>query len=699
MTATIVNAAPMTIMLGTQDKSTRALVAEPEVLPTHLPKVFIYAKKGPTDPQLVVGGSRSQMYGEESFDLRKPWATHATVLSNLINAKGNAQMIQRVQPADAGPPASIRLYLDVLPTQVKRYERNADGSFRTDADGAKIEIAGASVDGYKVKWVAEQLMPDANGEDTFGKADPVAGDQIDAATSVQSQRYPILDVRVAHFGSYGNLQGLRLWAPTTESSQAIDGRILTNEKVYPFRMAVVAKNDELSTPKLVETQAAEQFVNVCLKPDTINRNTDSELYIGDVFIQAYQNLTSPNLPPQWGPFGALAIYDQNIAALLAQFYAAEAALSIGSVGTDFTGEADEEYRFNFVSGMSSYGVPYESFQMVTGSANSVRLSESSTIYAKGGSDGTMNEELFAQLVADAVREYANPNSILQDTARYPESIIYDSGFPLDTKYALCSFIAVRKDTAVILSTHDVLGPSLSASEESSLAIALRTRLQMYPESEFFGTPTMRGMIVGRSGKLIGSQYKKRLPLTLEIASKAADYMGASNGRWKSGFSFDRDPGSVVSMFNDVNVTFTPAAVCNKDWDNGLVWVESYGRRSLYFPALKTVYDNDTSVLNSFFTMMACVELEKVGERVRRQYSGASDLTNAQLVERVNQAVIDQTLGRFDDRFIIQPDAYFTAADLARGYSWTLRIKIYAPNMKTVMTLSLEAYRIDDLAAQ
>ena len=41
--ATIINAAPMTIMRGTQDKSTRQLLREPDAIPTHLPKVYIYA--------------------------------------------------------------------------------------------------------------------------------------------------------------------------------------------------------------------------------------------------------------------------------------------------------------------------------------------------------------------------------------------------------------------------------------------------------------------------------------------------------------------------------------------------------------------------------------------------------------------------------------------------------------------------------
>lgn len=237
---------------------------------------------------------------------------------------------------------------------------------------------------------------------------------------------------------------------------------------------------------------------------------------------------------------------------------------------------------------------------------------------------------------------------------------------------------------------------MSSSQESSLAIALRTRLQMYPESDFFGTHVMRGMIMGRSGKLLNSQFGKKLPLSFELAVKAAKYMGAGNGVWKSGFSFDQAPNNAIEMFSEVNVTFTPATVRNKDWAVGLNWVDSYDRKTLYFPALKTVYDNDTSVLNSFFTMMACIELQKVGERTHRRFSGVSSLSNAQLIERVNTFVKENTNSRFDGRFVIEPDAYFTAADVARGYSWTLPIKIYAPNMKTVMTLSVQSFRLEDI---
>lgn len=685
--STIVNAAPMTYFRGTDDKSTRALVPEAEAIPSHLPKVYLYTKKGPLTPQLVSGASRSIMYGDDSFALRGKFATHATVYSNVFNSQGNAQMIQRVKPDDAGPPASIRLWLDLLATQVDVYERGSDGKFTLDEDGLKIPT-GTKIAGFKAKWVATAVTGD-----TFGTGAQAPGDQVDTQTSTQSIRYPIMDLRAPYFGADGNNFGVRVWAPTIYSGIPLDDRIVTNEAVYPFRIGCVYRPTELDTPKVVETQSAEQYVEVCFKPETVDRNTSTLLFIGDTFLKAYEDFETVGSPNVYGPFGDLHVYQANLETVLGLTYTTENALN--AEFSDFLGVAGEKYRFNLISGVSSQDVPYHTFEMVT-TGTFVRLSENSSIFAQGGSDGTMNEADFAESVTTLVADYAVETSVLQDTAKYPESIIYDSGFPLATKYALLNFISLRKDTFCVLSTHDVLGADLTASQEQSLAIALKTRAQNFPESEYYGTAVMRAMIVGRSGRLLQSEYTKRLPLSLEVARRAAMYMGASNGIWKPGFSFDQSPNNQVALFADVNVTFTPAKVRNKDWDAGLVWVQNFDRRSLFFPAFKTVYDNDTSVLNSFFTVMACVELQKIGERSWRAYTGRSDLTDEQLVDRVGKFITNAVKGRFDDRFVIQPEVYYTEGDVARGYSWTTKIRIYAPNMKTVSTLSLEARRMSDL---
>lgn len=691
MATSIVNAAPMVIDRGTQDLSTRQVPREPELVPQHLPKFYLFTEKGPVEPQLVSGAERINMYGEESFNLRGKYANHSTVFANEVNAQGNACMIQRVIPSDAGPESNMIAWLDVLETTVDDYERNTDGSIKLNNQGDAIVIG--TVTGHKVKWVVTSHNT-LSGIQQFGQATQVPGDQVDAVTSRQSIRYPIFELKASSRGSKGNDSGIRLWAPTIKTVSAMPTKMMNSQYAYPFNIAVIRRPNAQSTPKMVETIFGEQSMMITFKKEVLDPLTDKRMYIGDTFINAYQNLEDLRYPKLFGDFGDLKVYDDNIDLLVTKFHAAESPF-VDSM-SDFSPAPEERHLFNFVTGVSSYGKPYHSFVFVD-SANTVRFSEYQNVYASGGSDGTLTDDVHAALVKDEVNRYLDPNDNLQELAVNVESTIYDTGFPMETKLALCSFIGQRKDTFVVLGTHDVNDRTLTASEEHSIAIALRTRLQMFPESDYFGTPVMRGMIVGRSGKLRNSQYNKALPLTLEVAIKSAKYMGASNGRWKNGSSFDSAPGSIVDYMYDINITWVPASVRNRNWDVGLNWVQAYDRRSYFFPALKTAYQDDTSVLNSYFTAMAICQLNKIAHAAWREYTGVSSLSNAQLEKRVNEFVNNRTANVFDGRFVVKPDAYHTDADVLRGFSWTLPIKIYAANMKTVMTTYVQAYRISDLA--
>lgn len=690
----LINAAPMVLPYGTEDNSTKVLPRLQENIPQHLPKFYLFTKKGPTTPQLVVGSERDLIFGSESFDLRSKYANHSTVFANLVNAEGNTQMIQRVIPEDAGPEANLTLWLDVLHTTVDIYARNPDGSIQKDISGAPI--VSTTAQGYKVKWTTSYRVTKEELA-LIGQATPKPGTQTDPNTSTQSVAYPILEKKVASQGGYGNDLGIRLYAPTTKTSTSMPTKMMAASKAYPYLISVIERASALSAPIVHRTLTGEQNVMFTLLKGVIDPLTDSQLYAGDVIINAYQNITDPGYALANGPFSDLYIYNDNIEQLTTLFHTAE--IPFVNSFTDFTAAPADKYLFNIVSGVSSNGVPYNSFVIVD-AEDSVRLTSSTNIYAKGGSDGTMSNAVHAQLVKAQLDRYLDPADPVQEIAVNVESVFYDTGFPLETKYALCGVIANRKDTFPILATHTTGEATLTVSEEQSIAIALRTRLQMYPESDYFGTPVMRGMVVNHSGKLRNSQYTGRLPLTAEIAIKSARYMGAGNGKWKNGANFDAAPGSILDYMFDVNVNSSASAsVRNKNWDIGLVWVQPYDRRSYFFPALKTVYDNDTSVLNSYLTALAICELNKVAAAAWREFSGVSHLTNLQLAQQVNQYVIDHTRNRFDDRFVIIPDTTFTDMDLLRGFSWTLPIKIYAPNMKTVMTTYIPAYRLDELKTQ
>lgn len=689
----IINAAPMVIERGIHDLSTRQLPREPEAIPQHCPKLFIFAQKGPTEPQLLVGAERFNMFGEDTFDLRSKYSNHQTVFANLINAEGNLSMYQRLIPHDAGPLANISFWLDVLPTTVDLYDRNIDGSIKLDTNGQPIIVGTAP--GYKVKWIKKHRMTQSE-VNNFGTFSIQPGTQTDPITGDTSQQYPIYEFLSANVGEYSNNCGIRLWPLDRRTQLGYPSRLMNEKRQFPYYFQAVRRKNENTSPKIVATVMNDQTVMFVTGKEIIDPLTDMEVDMSKVVIQSYNNTQDPRYPAVYGDVDKLAIYQDNIDALLTMFHASE--VPFIDQFSDITADLEDKGLINFLTFSSSEGVPYHSVHMVDDSS-AIRWSPYTNMFMDGGSDGTMNDQVFAELVEEYMERYIDPNDELQDLAYHVESIVYDSGFPLETKYALCKFIGYRHDTFVNLSTYQIGDHIFSSAEEQSIAIALRTRLRNFPESDYFGTPVVRGMIIGRSGKLRNSQYTKHLPLTAEVAIKSARYMGAANGKWKNGYNFDGAPGSIVDYMSDISIKWVPNSVRNRYWDVGLNWVGRYDRRSCFFPALKTAYEDDTSVLNSYFTAMACCYLNKINHAAWREFSGVSGLTDHQLEERVNAFVLKRVKDAFDGRYIIVPDAHHTEMDTLRGYSWTLNTKIYSPNMKTVMTSIITTYRIGDFDAQ
>jgi hypothetical protein len=713
---TIYNAAPEVINLGTQDLSTEQLPIEPETVPQHCPKFFLWTQKGPTVSQLVSSAHANQLYGSNSFDIRKKYANYATVMYNNIAALGNKCMLHRLQPPDAGPAANLTLWLDVLPVTVNITERNSDGSIMVNSSGNPV-TTGQTAPGYKVKWVVtnsssqeytigEQTITTGEMVSTGGSITPNASDYIQGSNSAPtssaspgstvSTRYPILEIQASSFGEWGNNVGIQIFAGTQNSlNYPIPTAILQQNRVYPYFFQIQQRPNNLSSPSVAPTILGSNNLLFTFQQNQINPLTDGNLYLGDIFVNSYNNTTNPTFPRVYGAYDNIYIYNDNIATLLNMFYQAE--IPFINQFSDFTGDPADVGLFNFVSGVSSQNVPYQTYIFVD-DWDSVSLNPNNILYTGGSSDGTLNDTVYAQLVTEQLQRYANPNDPIQDLATNVESIIYDPGFPLPTKQAMADVIAIRPDTMIAWSTYVCNSPIPNADEEYSTALALLTQAQMYPESEYFGTPVMRAIIIGRCGNLVNSQYTKTVPLTHELAMKAARYMGASNGKWKPGANFDGAPGSIINSMNNVNITFVPPAAKNIDWSVGLNWVQAYDRRSLFFPAFKTVYTNDTSVLTSFITVMGICTINKIMHEAWRNYSGESYLTNAQLIDRVNAFITNATNGIFDSRFVVVPNTYISDMDAIRGYSWHIQVQLYADNMKTVAVTYVTSYRMSSLTA-
>lgn len=686
----IQNAMPQAILQGVDDQSKRTVPYESSSVPIHLPHVFTYAAWGPAEPTLVLGSTANNTYGQATFEPRSRYITHQWPLIDRMIARSNAMVMQRIIPNDAGPKSTIGLYLDVLETDVVQYQRNSDGSFFFDTAGAKVPT-GTTLPGVKMQWVIAPVVDGA-----MGKAKKVPGKLTDS-TGGTSTIYPIREFQVSFFGAEGNNRGLSLWAPTMESDNPVNSRVVQDQMAQLYRLKFVVRDNDRTTGRTKRTRQGAEYVDFSFRDDVIDTKTQVEYGFDITVLDSYRNTdTTGGKPKEWGPFNATYSYEQNLEDILEMLYAVEQPQNT-ALPADLT--ADQLHIINFVDGVHYTGVPYFAIEVLGANDGASALSESAVYYAGGGSDGTMSKAAFDTSVGDICVDYAEGEWGLANRLKFPQSVIYDTGFDIDNKFKLFNVLTARKDIAVFAATQDVALAQNGIAEESSMAMALQTQANLHPESTYYGTSVMRAVIVGHSGHLVNSKYRTLVPLTIDVADKLSAYAGGGRGVFTSGAAPDVNPNNIVTLLKDVNCTFKNATVRNADWANGLVWVESYDQDdALFYPAMQTAYQDDTSILNSVPTMMICVELEKVCTRVWSRLTGRSDLTQEQFAQRSNELILELTERRFDNRVILEPDTYYTDLDDARGYSWSCTIKLYGNNMKTVGSFTIEAHRQEELSA-
>lgn len=703
MTDTVITGgAPQIVLRGTKDSSPTQVSRARANVPTHLPLCLFYARRGRTAKQLINDSDISAQYHTDTFDPRKQWYNHATVFAQGFLGRGNAIVAQRVKPTDAGPIANVTLCLEVLKTKVDDFERLADGSIKTTPDGDPIALA-TKITGHRVRWVVKHNTG-AQADAQFGAETVKAGTLTDADELSPAQIYPIFSAREASFGSDGNLTGIRIFAPSAVGlGEKFDSRLLKQIKTYPFRFSVLRQNEANQSYRVEETLSGAQSVLASFKPGSIDPNTDADLSADAALVSSYHRVNHTTLPDVDGFMQDVAIYQSNIELLLAQFKAAEdayvaAATDPDLIPTDFSGAAGENYLFNFLGGTTYSGYPYHTYVMEP-STEGYAPGPSSILPFGGGSDGTMNNAAFGALVVAEIQQYANRNSRNLEDAIRVESVFYDSGFALADKYKLMDFVALRKDLAVMFSTHEADAPSSDLVASNATATALYSRAELYPESTFYGTGPVRFFIVADDAKAVTSAYRKRVPLLYTFAMKFADYMGAGSGKWNGDKNPTGAPGSIVTDVTDISQTFRPVDQKVLDWNVGLNYVQAFDTNSYHIPAYKTIYRDDTSVLTSVFTMFAIIEINKVCQAVHRQFSGVDKLSNLQLADKIDKAVAARLQGRFDNRFYIEVETTFTEQDVKRNYSWTTAVRIGAYGQKTVMQAYVDAYRREVLEGQ
>lgn len=743
----VTKATPRAVLNGILDNSPRAVTPEAEQLPQNLPHLFLLTERGPTTPQLIGYEGISAIYGAKTLDYSSAFTNHQSVIAKTFLGNGNQVFIQRLKPAEA-KTAVLRLSVEVITSTINKYARNPDGTvqYTVNQDGKSVAVVEDTTVGHSLVWhigtdkymdtqarefgrgtAREFRNGDVVGIDGSSKLGMINNNGQEVASI--SKLYPIIDFDVASFGGYGNLMGVIFDAPTITSPQPADTSLIEAVKAFLYRVRIVQREEENTTYTVQKTIGGDTEVQFTLKDNVIHPYTNRAIGFEDTFIDKYQSIGVSGYPDSVGPFSQIKFYTT---------YYEEVLNRVAKSGTDpvtgldYFGEEDFDdealafgrnygfkdaeniYMLNIFTGKDYNDVPYFSFTVEhSENFDGVRFGQNVPFYANGGSDGLVyangrpdrlaNLKIYDDLVATELANWGSLEAPMLDSAKYPVSSIWDSGFSMNTKKKCFIPMSLRKDVFVVVSPQAVadtysgkwkyMDPNNMDTEISNASALLNTAV-LSPESAIHGTPVCRAVIIGRCGKLRDKTWNGILPLTIDFADKVAKYMGASDGKWKSRYAMDKGSNNQVTMFYDVNLTYMNNSTADNNWDAGIVWVQNYDRTRLFYPAYQTVYADDTSVLNSFITMAACVTLERIAQQSWRDLSGKS-YTNEQLITESNKLIARRADGIFDNRFEIIPNTILTEADNQRGYSWTCEITIKAGTMRTVGTFTVVAERMDE----
>ena len=174
--------------------------------------------------------------------------------------------------------------------------------------------------------------------------------------------------------------------------------------------------------------------------------------------------------------------------------------------------------------------------------------------------------------------------------------------------------------------------------------------------------------------------------------KTARFAGAGNGKWKREYLFDHGENAVIRTMKNIVPEFIPMTIRPVLWNSNVIYPQRYDRENYFFPALQTVFANDTSVLNNYFTILALCDVTKVGFDVWKNFTGVISLTESEFKEQVENYATQLLSGKYARVINVTPECRITEADRARGYSYQLIFKLYANNMKTVCIYTTEVYR-------
>lgn len=675
------NGAPLNNKQGWQDNSVPELVRTPTGDPIHKPLIFTFASRGVDDEAFPLSGDNAlSLLGRDLFDLRGDYATFNTPFQAMFNANGNDCMYQRLVPDDA-KTAAIRLVADVLETKVPAYERE-NGVIQYDVSG-KPKVK-EQVDGLKIVFRLSVIEDVSN-----VKAGTVTeGTMTDTETQAKSKLYPIFDIKGPYAGSDVNGFGFKLVPLNEKSSPSIASSYQTKVGGRMYALQWFETLAGVTSPVIWKTLKGLSSINVSFKPDAYYQPMSTQLDFEVVVPDAYRQ-TMPDIGglPDYGPFEEFYIYRENLETVLKL-----AQSKIQNAKPAIT----DPYMVDIFGGVDLTGQLYDGLQVnPSEEVGKIVFSASNIHYLQGGSNGTMNNDVYDELVRREMSLFPDGGKVRYDNElKYSLGCFWDSGFSMDTKKALTNFIGRSRNTFLTLCTRVYNQGRNDLQTEENVKTALIEMITSVPESSYYGTPACRGMICGQDAYIRNSSYKKPVPMCYSIANFFSKYLGSGEGRAKPAYRFSRGEETIIEDLYDLSMPWKGNEIYASDWDVSLVTARSRDYYRLFIPALQSIYSEERSVLNNALFNFIMTYVYRVSDQVWADMSGESRMTDDERAKMIENKITERLEGRLDSIANITPSAYMTADDKANGNSITLDIKAEGGVLLTQFNTTIKVYRRD-----
>ena len=593
-----------------------------ETLPLFRPIFFMRAQSGLTGvPQWCNDyTSAVSKYGEGTFDQStKYFSREALYLNNLFTRQG--AFIVRLAEANTSNTGSLVLELTVKKTKVVQYEKDDNGQWVRDTNGDKIPVTdgnGAEVveDGYELKWSTRPLvMTDPNAGGAAVGSATIGGSAVGGSSEFRPETvtnllpvtygtgddaytvYPILAIKANSVGEYANDIGVKLFSDLDN----IDDTLASNLGSMLYSFGLVKKTYGQDTVSAIKTNLGDNIVDFTAKPGQVDSRTARQVSFEDVVGNYYDDL-----PVE------IKLYEENIEAVgeLIQEVEVDDATVVSP------------WAVNLVDPYNLDNEPYAHVVM-SDDSDAIDLNESRILYLTGGSDGNIDDATIETLTRQYLKDLVYPE--LLDQPRYPFTHIIDTGVSIETKYAFINFLGVHDAFKLVLSTQDAnLGRFNTKAEDLSTGSALYAKCLLQPESIIKGTEVCRAEIYQQSGYLATGLYKGIVPATYDIMGKKSQY----NSTQRMGGIPAGLPASEIDIYKKWNWTPCDADFKQKSWDSGLNYFQHFDMTGIHWPAMRTVYRYDTSVLSSANFTDAVVYTKHIARYNWSKYAGVEVEFNA-----------------------------------------------------------------------